>query len=67
MPGRRRKAIAAVLAGLVLAVATALAAGAMPSYADTEDQPCPPPQPGAKQTPPPCIQPWIWPDGRPYP
>ncbi|MBV1850785.1 hypothetical protein [Catellatospora tritici] len=66
MPGQRRTGLLALLAGLVLAVVTALAVWAVaPSYADTEEQPCPPA--AVKGTPPPCIQPWIWPDDRPYP
>ena len=58
------------LVAALLAAALAAVLGVSAAWADgpAPQNPCPPglvPSPSA--TPPFCIQPWIWPDDRPYP
>ena len=58
------------LVAAVLAVVLAGGLGGAAAWADgpASQNPCPPGLvPSPSTTPPFCIQPWIWPDDRPYP
>jgi hypothetical protein len=64
MPGQRRGGMVAWLAGTLLAAVAAAVLWAVPSQAgEATTDPCSPVVISPNQSPPPCIQPWIWPDG----